>query len=171
MIARALPCLMVLLAGIAPIAPAAAQCRLCAAPSTSASADSEVPVRLEVDTSLDFDRLVLAGTGAGTASLAPDGTRQTSGTVVSIGGRAMAGTVTVRGEPGRSVRIGLPSSITLFGTSGGQVRIDSIRSDLGALPRIGSNGILTVRFGGELHVDGTLDGDFRGDFAVDVDYL
>lgn len=78
MTARALPCLMLLLAAIAPVAPAAAQCRLCAAPSTSASADSEVPVRLEVDTSLDFDRLVLAGTGVGTASLAPDGTRSGS---------------------------------------------------------------------------------------------
>ncbi|MEO6247922.1 MAG: DUF4402 domain-containing protein [Sphingomicrobium sp.] len=152
-------------------APAAAQCRLCAAPTTLTSDETVTPVKLEVETSLDFDRLVLAGSGAGSALVAPDGSRQTSGTVVSIGGRAMAGTITVRGEPGRAIRVGLPQTISLFGTSGGQVRIDSIKSDLSSMPRIAANGSLTIHFGGELHVDGTLDGDFRGDFSVDVDYL
>lgn len=150
--------------------PASAQCRLCAAPSTMAP-DSVPPVRLEVETNLDFDRLVLSGNGPGTALLAPDGTRQASGSILSIGGRAMAGTVTVRGEPGRNVRIDLPRSITLYGSNGGQVRLDSIRSDLPGVPRIGTNGVLTFRFGGELHVSGTADGRFRGDFQVDVDYL
>jgi len=171
MIALILPALVALALALGVASPAAAQCRLCAAPTTTEAGDTSTPVKLEVDTSLDFDRLVLAGSGAGTAMLGPDGSRQTSGTVVSIGGRAMVGTITVRGEPGRAIRIGLPATITLFGTSGGEVRIDSIRSDLVAMPRIGANGSLSVRFGGELHVDGTLDGDFRGDFAVDVDYL
>lgn len=171
MIARILPLLIALTVALGGAAPAAAQCRLCADPTTAPADDSAVPVRLEVETSLDFDRLVLTGSGSGSALLGPDGSRQASGTVVSIGGRAMAGTITVRGEPGRMIRVGLPQSISLFGTSGGEVRIGSIRSDLPANPRIGSNGTLTVRFGGELHVDGTLDGDFRGDFAVEVDYL
>lgn len=171
MVARILPWLVALLLALSFSVPAAAQCRLCAAPTTVADEDTASPVKLVVETSLDFDRLVLAGSGAGSALLGPDGSRQTSGTVVSIGGRAMAGTITVHGEPGRSIRVGLPRTISLFGTSGGEVRIDSIRSDLPTMPRIGSNGSLTIRFGGELHVDGTLDGDFRGDFSVDVDYL
>lgn len=172
MIARILPWLIALplaLGGFA--SPLGAQCRLCATPTTGPQEESAAPVKLEVETSLDFDRLVLAGSGAGAATLAPDGTRQTSGTVVSIGGRAMAGTITVRGEPGRAIRVGLPQSISLFGTSGGELRIGSIRSDMSAMPHIGSNGTLTIHFGGELRVDGTLDGNFRGDFSVDVDYL
>lgn len=161
---------LMLLVGAGAPAPSLAQCRLCATPTTT-TAETAVPVKLEVETNLDFDRLVLSGNGPGTALIAPDGMHQASGSILSIGGRAMAGTVTVRGEPGRNVRIDLPRSITLYGASGGQVRLDSIRSDLPSLPRIGANGVLTFRFGGELHVSGAADGRFRGDFQVDVDYL
>ena len=105
------------------------------------------------------------------ALLDPDGSRRTSGAVLTIGGRAMVGTVTVRGEAGRSVRVGLPGAIILYGPDGAEVRVESIRSDLPALPRIGANGTLSFRFGGELRVSGASDGDFRGDFQVDVDYL
>ena len=151
--------------------PAQAQCQLCSTPPSTEAEDKTAPVKLEVETNLDFDRLIMAGTGAGSAVLGPDGSRSTSGAVISIGGRAMVGTVTVHGEPGRSVRVSLPLLITLNSPTGGQIRVDSIRSDLSSLPRIGSNGSLSFRFGGELHVSGGADGDFRGDFSVDVDYL
>ena len=59
---------------------------------------------------LDFDQLILAGTGDGTAELVPDGTRSVSGSVTAISARAMVGEVVVRGEPGRLVRIELASS-------------------------------------------------------------
>ena len=148
-----------------------AQCRLCAVPSTTSETDTAPPIKLEVETNLDFDRLILGGPGIGSAMLEPDGSSRTAGNVVSIGGRAMAGSVTVRGEPGRALRIGLPQSISLFGLTGGEVRIDAVRSDLPAAPRIGANGTLTFRFGGELHVSGDVDGAFRGDFSIDVEYL
>lgn len=172
MVARILT-LAIALLGAALTSPSAAsgQCRLCSEPAATSIEEAATPVTLQVETSLDFDRLVLGGTGGGTAMLAPDGSRQTSGAVLTIGGRAMVGTVSVRGEAGRSVRISLPTSITLYGPSGGEVRVDQIRSDLPALPRIGANGTLSFRFGGELHVSGTTDGNFRGDFQVDVDYL
>ena len=162
--------LLLLIAAGWPV-PGSAQCRLCTTPVTAPEVDGAAPVKLEVQSSLDFDRLIFAGNGSGSATLLPDGTKRTSGGILTMGGRAMVGSVTVRGEPGRNVRVSLPPSITLYGTSGGQVRIDSIHSDLSALPRIGSNGVLTFRFGGELHVAGNIDGDFRGDFQVDVDYL
>lgn len=168
---RILTGLFLLLVAAGSPAPVAAQCRLCAAPTVAPEADAAAPVKLEVQSSLDFDRLIFSGNGSGSATLLPDGTRRTSGGILTIGGRAMVGSVTVRGEAGRDIRITLPQSITLYGTSGGQVRIDSIRSDLSSLPRIGPNGMLTFRFGGELHVAGNVDGDFRGDFQVDVDYL
>lgn len=162
---------MLLLTTVAWTAPAAAQCRLCAAPSTQAEDAKAAPVRLEVETRLDFDRLVIGNAGSGSAVLAPDGSHHTSGSVLSMGGRAMAGTVTVHGEPGRAVQVSLPPSIALFGTGGGQMRLDAIRSDLPSLPRIGTNGVLSFRFGGELHVTGDVDGQFRGDFQIDVEYL
>ena len=150
---------------------AAAQCRLCTQPTTGAEPDAAPPVKLEIETRLDFDRLVLGNSGGGSATLSPDGTRRTSGAVLSIGGRAMVGTVMVRGEPGRSVRIGLPGTIILFSPTGSEIRIDAIRSDLPDSPRIGLNGTLGFRFGGELQVTGDADGNFRGDFQIDVDYL
>ena len=170
MMTRNLFGLLVLLVAATP--PAAAQCRLCSAPTEAPKAESAAPpVKLQVETNLDFDRLVLANAGAGSATLSPDGSRQTSGAVLTVGGRAMVGTVTVHGEPGRNVRIGLPGAITLYSPDGGQVRIDSLQSDLASLPRIGVNGVLVFHFGGALHVSNNSDGDFRGDFQIDVDYL
>ena len=174
MVGRILSVLIALATGAAELsapAPATAQCRLCTTPTTTMTTDTALPVKLEVETNLDFDRLILSGSSGGSAVLAPDGSRQTSGSILTIGGRAMVGTVLVRGEPGRNVRVSLPSAITLYGTAGGEVRVDSIRSDLPSLPRIGTNGTLSFRFGGELHVAGNADGEFRGDFQIDVDYL
>ena len=169
MITRNLFGLLMLLAAVTP--PAEAQCRLCSAPTEAPTAETAPPVKLQVDTNLDFDRLVLANAGSGSAVLSPDGSRQASGAVLTVGGRAMVGTVTVHGEPGRNVRIGLPGAIILYSLDGGQVRIDSLQSDLAALPRIGANGVLVFHFGGALHVSNNSDGDFRGDFQIDVDYL
>lgn len=152
--------------------PAAAQCRLCTAPTTTIETDDKSPpVHLEVDTNLDFDRLIVGGSGSGSAILSPDGSRQAMGAILSIGGRAMVGTVTVRGEPGRAVRISLPTRIALHGLNGGEIAIDSVTSDLPAFPRIGSNGSLAFRIGGALHISGETDGDYRGDFMIDVDYF
>ena len=54
--------------------PGAAQCRLCDTPTAAPEVDGTVPVKLEVQSSLDFDRLVFAGNGSGSATLSPDGT-------------------------------------------------------------------------------------------------
>ena len=172
MVGRILLVLIALGLAAAGAAPAGAQCRLCTAPTTSKETDDKTaPVKLEVDTNLDFDRLIVGGAGSGSATLGPDGSRQTSGTILSIGGRAMVGTVTVHGEPGRAVQISLPGRIALHGVSGGEIAIDSLTSDLPAMPRIGSNGTLAFRLGGALKISGDADGDYRGDFMIDVDYL
>lgn len=152
---------------------AAAQCRLCESPTTGQSAESsEQRVQIEVQTRLDFDQLILIDGGRpGTARLLPDGSSSTSGSVGSISGRAMVGSVFVRGEPNRPVRIDLPASIALHGLAGGSIRLESLVTDLPSQPRLDSQGLLQFRFGGELHVDGSAEGDFRGDVPVTVDYL
>jgi hypothetical protein len=129
------------------------------------------PISLHVEASLDFDQLILAGAGSGTAELGPDGTRIVTGTVTALSARAMVGEVVIRGEPGRLLRVDLPRNIELFGFNGGSIHIDSIRSDLPAAPRLDSNGKLSFRFGGVIRVSGDTDGQFRGDVRIDVDYF
>ena len=160
-------------AGLA-VAPAsgAAQCRLCDGPAGATTAsDASARVGLEVETSLDFDKLILTGEGEGSATLRPDGGREVSGIVGAISGRAMVGSAVVRGEPGRSVRIDLPQRIELFSLTGGRIAIESIVTDLPSAPRLDRNGTLAFRFGGRLKVTGDAEGEYRGDVPITVEYF
>lgn len=152
--------------------PAIAQCRLCAAPTTGREAENQQgEVQLEIESSLDFDRLILSGAGNGTAVIRPDGSSSSDGTVAEISPRAMVGTVTVHGQPGRTIRIDLPQRIVLHSVSGGEVTFDAVTSDLPSLPRLDSAGNLTFRFGGRLRISGDADGDYRGDLPITAEYL
>ena len=152
---------------------AVAQCRLCDRPTTEVTGDAaDQPIRLEVQARLDFDQLILLDAAApGTARLLPDGTSSVSGSIGALSGRAMVGSVVVRGEPGRLVRIGLPQEIQLHSISGGTIRVDSLSTDLPPTTRLDAQGSLQFRFGGALHVDGSVEGDYRGDVPITVDYL
>ena len=152
---------------------AAAQCRLCDNPVSESEADAAAaqPVRLEVEASLDFDRLVLTGADGGTASLTADGSRSVSGSVSELTSRAMVGSAVIRGEPGRMVRIALPSRIDLYGLNGNRISIDDIQSDLPVSARLDSSGSLGFRFGGRLRIVGDAEGDYRGDVPITVEYL
>ena len=170
--------LIAMLAAVRLVAPAplvaqAIDCRLCSAPpagSVMAVETPTTPLRIELETRLDFDRLVFDGDGDATVTLNPDGSAQITGGS-GTSSRVMPGSVVVRGEPGRMVRVDLPRSIVMTGANGGQVRIDEVHSDLPSLPRIDANGNLAFRFGGKVHVSGQADGAFRGDFAITVDYM
>jgi hypothetical protein len=83
----------------------------------------------------------------------------------------MVGQASVRGEPGRTVRIELPSRIALYSLSGGRIAIDDIVSDLPPMPRLDASGRLSFRFGGRLNVTGDSEGQYRGDVPITVEYL
>ena len=127
-------------------------------------------MRIEVQTSLNFDRLILTEQGGGSVRLAPDGSRAAKGGVASAGSRTMVGSVVLRGEPHRTIRVDLPSQIELWGFSGGHIAITRIETDLPTAPRLDANGRLAFRFGGEVHVDGNAEGDYRGDVPITVEY-
>jgi hypothetical protein len=148
-----------------------APCRLCNPTAPAAEEKDVAPVRLDVEARLDFDRLILAGTGDGSAELSPDGSRIVTGSVTAISSRAMVGEVTVRGEPGRLVRIDLPRNIELQGMNGGSISLESIRSDLPPETRLDGSGTLRFRFGGVIRISGDTDGEYRGDVRINVEYF
>jgi hypothetical protein len=151
---------------------ARAQCRLCSTPTTALDETKDGdPIRLEVQASLDFDRLVLLGAGQGAATLLPSGERSASGSVATLSARAMVGSVTVQGEPGRAVRVEVPSRVQLHSLSGGQIAIEELETDLPSMPRLDSAGKLSFRFGGRLTITGDAEGEYRGDVPINVDYL
>ena len=163
-----------LLAGAFAVPGAApAQCRLCDSPTTGPDQSATAtPIRLEVQARLDFDQiLLLDSASAGTATIAPDGSNSTSGSIGALSGRAMVGSVIVRGEPGRLVRIGFPDVIQLYGPSGSSVRVQGLISDLPGSARLDSHGTLQFRFGGQLQLSGNVEGVYRGDIPITVDYL
>jgi hypothetical protein len=151
---------------------APAQCRLCSTPKTSHDESSAGgKVALEVQTSLNFDQLIVDGGGTGSATIRPDGSTQNLGAVAGISARAMVGTVVLHGEPGRTIRVELPSRIVLHSLSGGEVSFDDVVSDLPSMPRLDPAGNLTFRFGGRLSVSGDAEGQYRGDLPITAEYL
>lgn len=153
------------------IVPARGQCRLCDRPTTALtrSPDDE-GLGLEIETSLDFGRLVMAGEGRGAAVIRPDGSNAAEGALIEVSARAMVGTAVIHGTPGRAVRVELPRTIDLYSLRGGRIIVDNVASDLPSLPRLDSAGTLTFRFGGRVTVTGDSEGEYRGDMPITVEY-
>jgi hypothetical protein len=148
-----------------------AQCRLCSTPTTALSQEANGDgLQLEIQTSLDFGRLILAGSGQGAAVIRPDGSNAAEGALSGVSPRAMVGTAAVHGTPGRAVRVELPRRIDLYSIGGGRITVDDVVSDLPSLPRLDSAGNLTFRFGGRVTVTGDSEGAYRGDMPITVEY-
>jgi hypothetical protein len=164
--------LAVLAAAAVGLSPARGQCRLCEKPTTALSESAAGDgIELEIETSLDFGRLILAGQGQGAAVIRPDGSNAAEGALANVSPRAMVGTAVVHGTPGRGVRVELPPRIELYSVrGGGRITVDSVTSDLPSLPRLDSAGNLTFRFGGRVTVTGDSEGDYRGDMPITVEY-
>jgi hypothetical protein len=165
---------LILAAGLAAMTlecPALAQCRLCESPTTSRDDPAQSSdVRIEIQSALNFDRLIMYGTGQGAAVIRPDGSTLAEGSVTGVGPRAMVGTAVVHGEAGRAVRVDLPRRIELYSLSGGRISVEDVESDLPSMPRLDSGGNLTFRFGGRVRITGDADGEYRGDLPITVEY-
>ncbi len=152
--------------------PAEGQCRLCDKPTTTenpASAGAK-DVALEVETSIDFGRLVVAAPREGSATLRPDGSTTASGSVAGLGVRAMVGSAVISGQPGKPVRVQLPARIVLTSIRGAEIVFEDVSSDLPSLPRLDSAGRLAFRFGGRLRVNGDAEGQYHGELPILVEY-
>lgn len=130
----------------------------------------DAPLRVEVETQLDMGRVAVGAMG-GEIELDPaSGARRLRGDVVDLGGFALTGIVTVRGEPGAGVRVILPASVDLEGSHGRTARVSGLTTNLTAAPRLGPDGRLQFRFGGRLQIGALDDGDYRGRIPVTVEY-
>jgi hypothetical protein len=163
------------LASAAPFAassPASAQCRLCDQPTTMRPEEGagSGDVELRIETSLNFDRLILGGSGVGAVIIRPDGSTGAEGSVMQLGPRATVGTVQVHGDPNRPVRVEVPHRIELYSISGGRMTLDDVSTDLPDSPHLDAGGNLSFRFGGRLIVSGDTDGPYRGDLPITVEY-
>ncbi len=150
--------------------PATAQmCQLCAT-QPDAQAAPVRPIRIEIETVLDFSLAAHSSAGAGQIELdARTGQRRLVG-LIGVGGPAMRGVVRITGEPFRRVQIEMPTRIRLNSTLGAKADVDNIRTTLGAAPAIGADGTLTFHFGGTLSVMDDAAGDFHGRVRIDAQY-
>ena len=167
-----LPFFLGLMLAFASPSVAAAQCMLCARDKAASIATRQAgaPLRVEVETQLDMGRVAVGAMG-GEVEIDPvSGARRVRGDVFDLGGFALTGTVTVRGEPGAAVRVILPPSVELEGGHGRTARVAGLVTDLSASPRLGPDGRLQFRFGGRLQIAGPDDGDYRGRIPVTVEY-
>lgn len=151
--------------------PAWGQCRLCDKPTTALSqSDDADGIDLEIQTSLNFDRLIISGSGQGAALIRPDGSSSAQGALTDVSARAMVGSAVIHGTPGRAVRVELPRRIDLYSIGGGRITVDDVASDLPSMPRLDPAGNLDFRFGGRVTVTGDSEGDYRGDLPITVEY-
>ena len=146
-------------------------CLLCEPGATTAEAEKpKRPIRIEIESSLDFSRIARTG-GAGSVDLDPrTGQRRVVGGLADLGGMALRGTVRVTGEPFAPVRISLPHRVTLRGAQGGSAEITHIQTDSGNVARFDSGGQLIFSFGGRLVITDGLSGMVRGSVPISVDY-
>lgn len=176
MIERMAACFVGLALGLTPSGllstVSAAPCVLCGiTPGEAASSGTSAPLEIEVETRLDFARVIIGGNGAGSVLIRPDGSSGSNGSAEAPSGRARIGRIVIRGEAGRDIYVDFPKSLELTGSKGSVVRVRSLFTDLGDHPRLDSRGELAIEFGGELEVQGDVDGDFRGNLLVHADYL
>lgn len=160
-------------AALAPEALSAEECRLCSShPSGGQTSEPErqEPLQVDILSGLTFNRAAHTGSGGGQISVNTNGASNIRGGLINLGGYAVAGNALVRGEPGRTIRIDLPSNVQMTSTTGSKIEIVNLRTDLPASPRLDSAGQLRFSFGGELNVAGDLSGSFRGRIPITAQY-
>ena len=146
-------------------------CRLCSAPRADKAPETITPIKIEITTNLNFSRAALSGGGQGRIAVNEhNGQKNVIGQLVDLGGYAVAGSVRITGEPGRTVYVEMPNTITMRSNKGGRVDIQSIRTDLPPLPRLDFTGELRFSFGGDLVINGDVSGRFRGRIPITVNY-
>jgi hypothetical protein len=146
-------------------------CQLCA---SGPAAPLPLPVRvlqIEINATLDFSTAAHSDSGEGSIEIDPrTGQRRVSGGLIGLGGMALRGTVRLKGDPLRHVRITLPANVTMQSTLGATAEIQKISADVSADPVLGLDGTLVFSFGGRMIVRGGAAGEFHGRIPITAEY-
>lgn len=135
------------------------------------SVDKARPLNIEIRSSLDFSRATSTGDSGGSIAIDPNsGARTVSGDIVDLGGSPFAGSAVITGEPGRAIRLEMPSTIRLTSATGGSIEITNLRTNLSPAPRLDMYGQLEFAFGGDLILKGNVSGQFRGRIPITAEY-
>lgn len=130
-------------------------------------------VFLDVESDVDFGRLIVAGGKVGRVVIDLDtGAKLVFGDLDDGGGMPVYGTALVTGQPLRNVSVTLPASISLTDANGAQATMRDFKTSLPAFPRLDAAGQLRFNFTGTLYTDlGVLwGGRLRGRVPITVDY-
>jgi hypothetical protein len=153
-------------------APASADdeaCELCVLPS---GAGDQRPLKVEVESGLQFSRLALHGKFDSGAEIDPQtGEKRVDAGMIDLGGMSYQGRARVTGEPLRPVLIELPHRVQLRSPDGAEAELSGFVTDLPPVAMLDENGTLEFAFGARLSTQGARGGNFRGRIAIRVDYF
>jgi len=145
-----------------------AACALCLSPLRQ---DAERPLRVEIESGLQFSRLALVGRADGGAEIdAQTGEKRVDAGMIDLGGLSYHGRVRVTGEPFRPVRIEMPARVSLRSPNGAEAELTDFATDLPPVALLDQNGVLEFAFGARLSSRGARTGNFRGRIPIRVDY-
>ena len=131
-----------------------------------------VPLRIEIESGMDFSRSALRGTLDGDALIDPQtGEKIVGPNMIDLGGLSYQGRARVIGKPMQPVRIDLPATVTLRSATGAKAELTDFRTDIQGIAMLDANGELTFRFGARISTIEARGGNFRGRIPIRVEYF
>lgn len=131
-----------------------------------------IPLRISIESGMDFSRSALRGTMDGDALIDPQtGEKIVGPNMIDLGGFAYQGRARVTGKPLQPVRIDLPVSVTLRSTKGAKAELTDFTTDIPGVAMLDANGELTFRFGARISTIEARGGNFRGRIPIRVEYF
>jgi hypothetical protein len=130
-------------------------------------------VLLDVESDVDFGRLIVLGSRIGHVAIDLDsGTKLIFGEINDGGGMPVYGTALVTGQPLRTIAVTMPNTVQLTASNGALATMRDFQTNLPAFPRLDSGGQLRFNFTGTLYTDGAVlsGGRLRGRVPITVDY-
>ena len=124
--------------------------------TAAASATIITPITITKTVDMNFGNVAVSATIAGTAVLAPAGTRTTGGaggvTLPATVGTVTAATFTVAGQASYTYAITLPSTATITDASSHTMTVNGFTSSPSATGLLSSGGVQTLTVGATLNV-------------------
>jgi hypothetical protein len=158
---------VVILTCAAPSAGKEPACEFC----VSGGGETARPLRIEIESGIQFSRMALRGRADGDARIDPQtGEKVVGNNMIDLGGMSFHGRATVTGEPNRPVMIELPARVVLRSPDGAEATLSEFVTDLPSVAMLDRYGTLSFSFGARLSSQNARGGNFRGRIPIRVDY-